>query len=107
MSRFGEVVARLAGVIESRRGAPIEESWAARLLADRALASRKLGEEALETVIAALQGDRPAVIAESADLIFHWLVVLAAAGVALDDVADALEGREGRSGLEEKASRSR
>jgi phosphoribosyl-ATP pyrophosphohydrolase len=56
-------------------------------------------------VIAVTQGDRDAVAAESADLIYHWLVALAAAGVSLDDVAARLEAREGRSGLEEKASR--
>jgi phosphoribosyl-ATP pyrophosphohydrolase len=105
LSRFAEVVDRLAAVIESRRGADAQTSWSARLIAEPALAAKKLGEEAIETAIAAVQGDRAAVAAESADLIYHWLVVLAAAGVSLDDVAAVLEAREGRSGLAEKASR--
>ena len=67
--------------------------------------ARKLGEEAIETVIAATQGDKPALAAESADLIYHWLVVLAAAGVSLDEVAAKLAAREGTSGLVEKAAR--
>ena len=107
MSRFAEVLARLAAVIESRKGADPAASYTARLLADPALAAKKLGEESVETVIAATQGDKDALAAESADLIYHWLVVLAAAGVPLDEVAARLEAREGTSGLAEKASRSR
>ena len=59
----------------------------------------------METVIAAAKGESDALAAESADLIYHWLVVLAAAGVSLDEVAAKLEAREGTSGLVEKASR--
>ena len=105
MSRFDEVLARLAATIESRKGADAATSYTAKLLADPALAAKKLGEEVIEAVIAATQGDKPALAAESADLIYHWLVVLAAAGVSLDDVAAKLEAREGTSGLAEKASR--
>ena len=105
MSRFAEVLARLSAVIESRRGGDASASYTAKLLADPSLAAKKLGEEAIETVIAAVQADKPALAAESADLIYHWLVVLAAAGVSLDDVAAKLEAREGTSGLDEKASR--
>jgi phosphoribosyl-ATP pyrophosphohydrolase len=105
MSRFAEVLARLAAVVESRKGGDPAASYTARLLADPALAAKKLGEEAVETVIAAAQGDKEAIAAESADLIYHWLVVLAAAGVPLDEVAAKLEAREGTSGLAEKASR--
>ncbi len=105
MSRFGDVVARLAAVIESRRGAEPASSWSARLLADRPLAAKKLAEEAVETALAAVQGESDAVVAESADLIYHWLVLLAATGVDMDDVAAALEAREGRSGVAEKAAR--
>jgi phosphoribosyl-ATP pyrophosphohydrolase len=97
MSHFAEVLARLAATIESRRGADASASYTAQLLADPARAAKKLGEEAVETVIAA----------ESADLIYHWLVVLAASGVSLDDVAAKLEAREGASGLAEKAARKR
>ncbi|MGZ6039237.1 MAG: phosphoribosyl-ATP diphosphatase [Phenylobacterium sp.] len=105
MSRFADVLARLAATIESRKGGDPAQSYTARLLADPALAAKKLGEEAVETVIAATQGDKAAIAAESADLIYHWLVVLAAAGVPLDKVAAKLEAREGTSGLAEKASR--
>ena len=105
MSRFAEVLARLAAVIETRKGGDPSASYTARLLADPSLAAKKLGEEAIETVIAATQGDKAAIAAESADLIYHWLVVLAAAGVPLDEVAAKLEAREGTSGLDEKASR--
>jgi phosphoribosyl-ATP pyrophosphohydrolase len=105
MSRFAEVLARLAAVIESRKGGDPAASYTAKLLADPSLAAKKLGEEAVETVIAATQGDKAAIAAESADLIYHWLVVLAAAGVPLDEVAAKLEAREGTSGLDEKAGR--
>ena len=105
MSRFADVLARLSAVIASRKGADPAASYTARLLADPALAAKKLGEEAIEAVIAATQGDGGALAAESADLIYHWLVVLAAAGVSLDEVAAKLEAREGTSGLDEKAAR--
>jgi len=106
MSRFAEVLERLAAVIESRRHADPSVSWSARLLADPALAAKKLGEEAIETVLAAAKDDQDALAAESADLVYHWLVVLAAAGVSLDDVAAKLEAREGTSGIAEKAGRT-
>ena len=105
MSRFAEVLARLSATIAARQGGDPAASYTAKLLADPCLAAKKLGEEAVETVIAATQGDKAALAAESADLIYHWLVVLAAAGVPLDEVAAKLEAREGTSGLAEKASR--
>ncbi len=106
MSRFADVLARLAATIEARRGADPKSSYTAKLLAGGpALAAKKFGEEAVETVIAAVQGEQAAVAAESADAIYHWLVLLAATGVSLDDVAARLEAREGQSGLDEKASR--
>ena len=88
----------------ARSGDP--DSWTAKLFAkgmDKA--AQKLGEEAVETVIAAVKGDKNALVSESADLIYHWLVVLGIAGVPLDDVLRELEGRAGRSGVAEKASR--
>jgi phosphoribosyl-ATP pyrophosphohydrolase len=106
MTRFATVVDRLAATIESRRGGDTSASYTAQLLADLDRAAKKLGEEAVETVIASAQGDRDGLIHESADLIYHWLVVIAAAGVSLDEVAEKLEAREGTSGLAEKASRS-
>ena len=105
MSNFADVLARLAAVIESRKGGDAAASYTARLLADPSLAAKKLGEEAIEAVIAATKGDRDALAAESADLIYHWLVVLARAGVPLDAVAAKLEAREGVSGIAEKAAR--
>ncbi|MFN3512469.1 MAG: phosphoribosyl-ATP diphosphatase [Phenylobacterium sp.] len=107
MSRFSETLERLAATIEARRGADPSESYTAKLLAEGVeRAAKKLGEEAVETVIAAVQKDRDGLASESADLLYHWLVTLAAAGVTLDDVAAWLESREGRSGLEEKAWRN-
>ena len=105
MSRFDAVIQRLAATIAARKGGDPASSYTARLLADPARAAKKLGEEAVETVIAAVGADPDALAAESADLIYHWLVVLAAAGVSLDAVAAKLEAREGRSGLDEKADR--
>jgi phosphoribosyl-ATP pyrophosphohydrolase len=107
MSRFANVLARLAAVVESRKGGDASASYTAKLLADPSLAAKKLGEEAVEAVIAATQGDKAALAGESADLIYHWLVVLAAAGVSLEEVAARLEAREGTSGLDEKASRTK
>jgi phosphoribosyl-ATP pyrophosphohydrolase len=107
VSRLAEVIERLAAVIDSRRGADPAASWSARLIADRPLAAKKLAEEAVEAALAAALEDRAALIAESADLIYHWLAVLAGAGIGLDEVAAALEAREGTSGVAEKAARAR
>ena len=106
MSEFSAVIQRLAATIEARKGADPSSSYTAKLLADGPQrVAKKLGEEAVETALAAVSGDKAAIAAESADLIYHWLVLLAATGVELDAVAEALEAREGRSGIEEKASR--
>ncbi len=105
MSRIGEVIETLRATIESRRGADPKVSWSARLLSDQTLASKKLAEEGLEAALAAVKQDKSALISESADLLYHWLAVLVGAGVDLDDVAKTLEERQGRSGIDEKASR--
>ncbi len=106
MSPFTDILERLAAVIASRKGADPASSYTAKLLAGGPqAAAKKLGEEAVETALAAVSGDQDAIAAESADLIYHWLVLLAATGVDLDAVAAKLEAREGRSGLDEKASR--
>lgn len=105
MSRFDDTLQRLAATIASRRGADPASSWSARLIADRPLAAKKLAEEAVELALAGALGDRAAVVAESADLVYHWLALLESAGVGLDEVAEALEAREGRSGVAEKAAR--
>ena len=107
MSRFSDTLERLAATIEARKGADPSTSYTAKLLSEGVeRAAKKFGEEAVEAVIAAAQGDKDGLAAESADLIYHWLVVLARAGVSLDDVAAKLEAREGTSGLAEKASRT-
>ncbi len=105
MSNFGAVIEQLWSTLEQRRGADPARSWSARLIGDPPLAAKKLAEEAVEPALAAVQGNRAAVVAESADLIYHWLALLTALGVSLDEVASALAARQGRSGLEEKASR--
>ena len=92
--------------IAERAAASPEESWTAKLLAaGPERAAKKFGEEAVETVIAAVKGDRAELIAESADVLYHLLVVLRARDVALQDVLSQLEARTARSGLAEKASR--
>lgn len=98
---------RLAQTIEERRGADPETSWTARLLAKGPEhCARKFGEEAVEAVVEAVRGDRGALVAEAADALYHLLVMCAARGVTLADVEAELDRREGRSGIEEKASRS-
>lgn len=102
-----DTLSRLAETIAARRDADPETSWVARLHAKGVpVIARKLGEEALETVIAALGGSREELIGEAADTLFHLLVLLDAKGVSLAEVLAELERREGRSGIEEKASRS-
>ena len=99
-------LSELETIIAQRARSGDPDSWTAKLFAkgiDKA--AQKLGEEAVETVIAAVKGDKKALVSESADLIYHWLVVLGIAGVPLDDVLRELEGRTGRSGVAEKASR--
>lgn len=106
MQRLTEALARLNAVIGSRKGADPSTSYTAKLLAEGPeKAAKKFGEEAVETVIAAVQRDPDALAAESADLLYHWLVLLAASGVDPDAVAAKLEAREGTSGIAEKASR--
>ncbi len=102
-----DTLSRLAETIAARRGADPETSWVAKLHAKGVPAiARKLGEEALETVIAALNGSREELVGEAADTLFHLLVLLDAKGVSLQEVLAELERREGRSGIEERASRS-
>ncbi len=99
---------RLEQTIASRRGASPDESYVAKLHA-RGLGkiAQKLGEEAVETVIATMGGDRKELVGEAADLLFHLLVLLGARDVALADVLAELDRREGVSGIAEKASRSK
>ena len=100
------IVDRLFTVIQTRRDADPEESNTARLFA-RGIEkiAQKLGEEAVETVIEAINGKRKAVVAESADLLYHLLVLWAARDIEIDDVWAELGRREGISGIAEKEAR--
>jgi phosphoribosyl-ATP pyrophosphohydrolase len=104
MARF--TIHDLATTVDARAASGGDASYTRKLL-DKGPAhcARKLGEEAVETVIAAMENDRDHLIAESADLVFHLLVLLKSRGVSLADVEDALAARTGMSGLAEKAAR--
>jgi len=96
----------LFAIVEERRGGDPSASYVAKSFAKgRAKLAQKVGEESVETVIAAMTGDRAAVIAESADLLFHLTMLWADAGVAPAEVMAALDSRRGTSGIDEKASR--
>ncbi|SFR81355.1 phosphoribosyl-ATP diphosphatase [Sphingomonas jatrophae] len=97
---------RLEAVIASRKGADPSASYVAALLAKgTGKCAQKLGEEAVETVIAALAEDPAKLTSEAADLLFHLMVLLAERDVALADVLAELDRREGVSGHVEKAAR--
>lgn len=101
------ILDRLFATIESRKGADPSTSWTAKLLAGGPEAvAKKVGEESAETIIAALSQDGDALANESADLLYHLLVLWAAKGIAPEDVWRALQTRERTSGIEEKASRN-
>ncbi len=104
----GDILNRLAEVLESRKGAEADSSYVASLYTkgiDTIL--KKVGEEATETVIAAKGGDREQIIYETADLWFHTMVMLAHQGLGPDDVLNELARRFGLSGHDEKAARSK
>jgi phosphoribosyl-ATP pyrophosphohydrolase len=94
--------------VQERARAGADVSYTRKLL-DRGVAhcAKKMGEEAVEAVLAAVSEERARVIAESADLLFHLLVLLKSRGVKLEEVEGALAQRTSMSGLEEKASRKR
>jgi phosphoribosyl-ATP pyrophosphohydrolase len=105
--QLGDALERLWRVIESRRGADPATSYTAKLFArGTAKIAQKLGEEAVEAVIEGVRGDRVALIGESADVLYHLLVLWAACGVTPADVAaELLARREGVSGIAEKKGR--
>jgi phosphoribosyl-ATP pyrophosphohydrolase len=104
--QLGEALERLWRVIESRRGADPETSYTAKLFArGREKIAQKLGEEAVEAVIEGVKGDRAALVGESADLLYHLLVLWAEAGISPQDIAAELARREGQSGIAEKRGR--
>ena len=98
----------LAARVKERAQASPDVSYTRKLL-DRGIAhcAKKLGEEAVETTIAAIAEDRERLVAETADLLYHLMVVLEARGVTLAEVEDALAKRTAQSGLDEKAARPR
>lgn len=101
-----DIIDRLFATIAARRGGPADTSYTAQLFArGRARIAQKLGEEATETVIAAMGDDARAIVPEAADLLYHLLVLLADAGLGIDDVRAELERREGTGGIAEKAAR--
>ena len=97
---------KLEEIVAARAKASPEHSWTAKLVQHgQAMAAKKLGEEAVETVIAAISNDRENLVAESADLLYHLMVVLKIADIPLQDVMSELERRTSQSGLQEKAGR--
>ena len=96
----------LAATIAARKDADPDSSWTAKLLSKGPeKCAEKFGEEAVEAIIEAVKGDRAALTSEAADVIYHLLVMLASRDVTLEDVLSELAGREGQSGIDEKASR--
>lgn len=101
-----DILDRLGATIAARRGVGAGTSYTASLFArGRARIAQKLGEEATETIIAAMGDDAAAIVPEAADLLYHLLVLLADADLSLDDVRAELIRREGVSGHDEKAAR--
>ena len=106
MKEAAKFLGRLEATLRARKDADVSSSYVARLYSkgSRKIA-QKVGEEAVEAAMAVAAGDREELIKESADLLFHLMVLLEAEGLSLEDVALELARREGLSGLEEKASR--
>ncbi|HEY9090739.1 phosphoribosyl-ATP diphosphatase [Parasphingorhabdus sp.] len=101
-----DILQKLENTIRERRSADPTNSYVASLRSKgRAKMAEKLGEEAVEAVIAAVQDDRPGMIGEAADTVFHLMVLLADMDLSIDDVLAELARREGLSGIAEKASR--
>jgi phosphoribosyl-ATP pyrophosphohydrolase len=101
------ILNELFKIIEGRKNADPESSYVAALYAKgTAKIAQKVGEEAVETCIEAIQGDKQKVAEESADLLFHLMVLWADAGLTPDDIMDVLKSRLGTSGLDEKANRN-
>ena len=101
-----EVLKRLTETIENRKGGDADSSYTASLLSKGVKKiAQKVGEESVETAIPAVSEDDAALLGESADLIYHLMVLLAARDLTIDDVLATLADREGLSGIAEKASR--
>jgi phosphoribosyl-ATP pyrophosphohydrolase len=108
MAMTDDVLAQLAAIIKDRKTSTSDSSYTRQLLdAGPVRCAKKLGEEAVETVIAGTAQDDVALRAEAADLLYHLLVLLESRDVAIGDVLAVLQARMGTSGLEEKASRTK
>jgi len=97
---------KLAAIIRERRNATLEDSYTKRLLAEPVKPAKKVGEEGVEVAIAAIAQDKPALIAETADLLYHLLVLLESRDVALEEVFEELERRMGESSLKKQKAAS-
>ena len=105
---MSDVLTRLAATIDARAGTDPAQSHTAALLAGGpGKCAEKFGEEAVEAIVAAARSDAANLTHEAADVLYHLLVMLRAGGVAWSEVLAELERREGRSGIDEKASRDR
>ena len=97
----------LEAIIAARKSADPDTSWTAKLLSQGTVkCAEKFGEESIEAIIEAAKGDKAALTAEAADVLYHLMVMLAAADVALADVMEVLDQRQSQSGIAEKASRA-
>ncbi|HEY8253676.1 MAG TPA: phosphoribosyl-ATP diphosphatase [Rhizomicrobium sp.] len=105
---MSDALDRLFATIAARKGADPASSYTAKLLAEGVeKCAKKFGEEATETVIAAISRDKTELAKESADVLYHLLVLWAASGIKPEEVYAVLRAREGQSGLAEKAARSK
>src|SRR5215469_8906132 len=105
--QLGAALDRLWHTVKSRRGADPQTSYTARLFArGRTKIAQKLGEEAVEAVIEGIRGDSAKLVGESADLLYHLMVLWADVGISPGDVAAELSRREGKSGIDEKRGRA-
>ena len=106
MSEKRDILKKLEQVIESRKGGEVEKSYVAKLFSKgRKKIAQKVGEEAVELCIAAAHNDKVEAVSESADLLFHMMVLWSDMGIKPDDVYNELLSREGISGIEEKKER--
>lgn len=109
IDRLSKALEHLAETIDLRASEPPADkpSWTAKLLSDGPVkCAKKLGEEGVETALAVAAGTEDDVASEAADLLYHLFVAMRSRDVSLDDVAAALEARQGVSGIDEKAARA-
>ncbi len=104
---MSDILTKLEAIVEQRRSADPDMSYIAkRLKQGTEKIAQKFGEESVETVIAAMTRDKKEIVNESADMLFHWLMLINDGGVSVAEVMDELARREGTSGLDEKARRN-